>query len=133
MTRPSIHNGRARRALVAVLVLVPYAAVGVLSVRAIGEGDRTHTAVTNGITAEQRRQATEQRRQAGEQERQGRALCSGWKQTAESKIQANASELGRSLVRTAADDYRLVHCERFAGPLGPVDPAAYEPAPKTPR
>jgi len=107
-------------------------AVGVLSVRATGEQSRTQAAVTDAITKEQERQAAEQTRQAAEQERQGRALCQSWKQTAESDVSPNASELARSIVRTAADDYRLVHCERFAGPLGEVDPEAYRPAPPSP-
>lgn len=127
--RTGVFSPRAQRLIVYVWMAVLLLAVAYLAMRATGEGDRTNFAVTNAITKEQQRQAAEQARQAAEQERQGRALCTGWKQAAESDVPANASEIARSLVRTAADDYRLVHCERFAGPLGDVDPEAYRPAP----
>lgn len=126
-----VFSPRVQRWLVWVWMAVLLLAVAYLAMRATGEGDRTNSAVTNAITKEQQRQAAEQTRQAAEQERQGRALCTGWKQAAESDVPADASEIARSLVRTAADDYRLVHCERFAGPLGAVDPEAYRPAPPT--
>lgn len=125
----AVFSPRAQRWIAYTCLAVLLLAVAYLAVRATGEGARTNSAVTNAITKEQQRQAAEQTRQAAEQERQGRALCTGWKQAAESDVPANASEIARSLVRTAADDYRLVHCERFAGPLGDVDPEAYRPAP----
>lgn len=129
----AVFSPRAQRWIAYIWLSVLLVAVAYLAMRATGEGDRTNSAVTNAITKEQQRQAAEQTRQAAEQERQGRALCTGWKQAAESDVPANASEIARSLVRTAADDYRLVHCERFAGPLGDVDPEAYRPAPNLPR
>jgi len=128
--RPAeVFSPRAQRWIAYTCMSVLLLAVAYLAWRATGEGDRTNTAVTHAITSEQRRQADEQARQAAEQERQGRALCTGWKQAAESDVPANASEIARSLVRTAADAYALVHCDRFAGPLGHVDPEAYRPAP----
>jgi hypothetical protein len=55
--------------------------------------------------------------------------CTEWKATATQDIGPTTTELGRSLVRTAADAYRLTGCEKFLGPLGDVDPDAYRPAP----
>lgn len=124
-----LFSPRVTRWLVLGWMTVLLVVVAMLAVRAMGEGGRTHTAVTNAITAEQKRQAAEQARQAAEQERQGRALCQSWKQTAESVVSPKASESDRSQVRTAADAYRLVHCDQRTGALGPIDPDAFRPAP----
>ena len=124
-----LFSPRVTRWLVLGWMTVLLIVVAMLAVRAMGEGGRTHTAVTNAITAEQKRQAAEQARQAAEQDRTSRALCRQWKQAAEQDLPPDADEASRSFVRTSADDYRLIHCERFAGPLGRVDPNAYRPAP----
>ena len=55
--------------------------------------------------------------------------CTEWKATATQDVSPATTELGRSLVRTAAAAYRLTGCEKFLGPLGDVDPDAYRPAP----
>lgn len=60
---------------------------------------------------------------------QARALCTDWKGRAESKLLTRSSDAVRSGVRTAADAYRLTRCDVLTGPLGPVDPEAFRPAP----
>jgi hypothetical protein len=62
--------------------------------------------------------------------RQSTALCRSWKQQAEVDVLPSSTELGRSIVRTAADAYRLTGCQILTGDLGPVDPEAYRPAPR---
>lgn len=60
---------------------------------------------------------------------QARALCMDWKGRAEATLLTRSSEAVRSGVRTAADAYRLTHCDLLTGALGAVDPEAYKPAP----
>jgi hypothetical protein len=71
-------------------------------------------------------------RQMSEAKAQGIVLCTDWRRRANAPVAENATELGRSLVRTAADAYRLAGCETFLGPVGDVDPNAYLPAPASP-
>lgn len=59
-----------------------------------------------------------------------RAQCMVWKGNAESDLRPGSTDVARSLVRTAADAYKLVgYCDRLTGPLGAVSPLAYLPAP----
>jgi hypothetical protein len=122
MEHPQLFSARVTRLLFYGWSVVLLVAIALLGVRATGEGDRTQSAVTAAITAEQQRQAAEQ-------DRQGRALCAIWKGTAEADVLARSSEVVRSQVRTAAAAYQLVRCDERTGPLGLVDPEAYKPAP----
>lgn len=64
--------------------------------------------------------------------------CTEWKATASQEVGPQTTDFGRSLIRTAADAYRLVGCEGMLGPLSDVrggkgvDPDAYRPAPEPP-
>jgi capsid protein len=61
--------------------------------------------------------------------RANRAACTDYRGRALAEVTATTTELGRSLVRTSADAYRIRNCEGVLGPLPDPDPDAYRPAP----
>lgn len=64
------------------------------------------------------------------QDRQTTATCRDWRALAAVDVTSATTEQTRSRIRTAVDNYGLIGCDRRLGPLGPVDPAAYVPAPR---
>lgn len=61
-----------------------------------------------------------------------RADCEWYADIAKAPVADNAQELGRRLVRHAAETYRDRQCAAAFGPLTGVDPDAYRPAPPSP-
>jgi hypothetical protein len=59
-----------------------------------------------------------------------KGLCRDIASRATGELAPTSTEYARSLVRTAADNYRILNCEEATGPLGDIDPDAYRPAPE---
>lgn len=108
---------RVKSALTYLLVLPPYVACGVLSVRAYNEPARIRE---------------ELHRQGAEQAQTSVALCIKWKSEAGGDITPTSSQRVRDNVRAAASAYHLLQCEDITGDLPPIDPEAYVPAAPTP-